>query len=207
MWKSPWLPRIVFAACLAPLVWLAWLWYQHRLGINQTEFVARYTGATALRLLLLCLAITPLRRLPGLAPLARFRRMLGLFAFFYGTLHGLHYFQFDAQWNGAIIREDLTFRRFFIAGMAAWALMVPLAATSFDRAIRWMGGARWRLLHRLVYVSALAGVIHYTWQAKILTLEALQYAAVLAILMAARIPLWLPKRKAKPKPQVRPVTS
>jgi sulfoxide reductase heme-binding subunit YedZ len=188
MWKSPWLPRLVFAACLAPMAVLIWHWQHNQLGINAIEYVQRYTGRWALRLLLASLAVTPLRRIPGLGPIQRFRRMLGLFAFFYGVVHGWHYFARDAQWNLAIIREDLTIRRFFIAGAVSLALMAPLAATSFDRAIRWMGGRRWQLLHRLVYVSAIAAVVHYLWQGKGgLDPSPLVYSAVLALLLGVRV--------------------
>ncbi|MEO8026918.1 MAG: hypothetical protein ABI823_10605, partial [Bryobacteraceae bacterium] len=100
---SPWLPRILFVICLLPLAWLAWLWWHNDLGINRIEFVARYTGRWTLRLLLATLAITPLRLIPKLGPLLRFRRMLGLFTFFYGCLHALHYFGVDVQWNWGTI--------------------------------------------------------------------------------------------------------
>ena len=187
MWKSPWLPRIVFIACLAPLIWLSWLWYQNRLGINSIEYVARYTGRWTLRLLLTTLAITPLRRIPGLSPLIRFRRMLGLFTFLYGTLHGLHYFARDAQWIWQVIEEDLTVRRFFIAGAFALLLMTPLALTSTDASVRRLGGRRWQRLHRLIYLSAIAAIVHYLWQGKSINLTPLIYAGILAILLAARI--------------------
>ena len=196
MWKSPWPKRVVFAACLAPMVWLAYRWINNDLGINSIEFVARYTGRWTLRLLLATLAITPLRRIPGLSPLVLFRRMVGLFTFFYGTVHGVHYFARDAQWNWDVIVEDLTYRRFFIAGAVALLLMAPLAATSFDAAIRWMGGRKWQLLHRLIYLSALSAIIHYLWQGKSITLTPLIYLAVLIALMAARVVSWqVGKRK------------
>jgi sulfoxide reductase heme-binding subunit YedZ len=196
MWKSPWLSRIVFAACSAPMLWLVWRWWNDNLGINSLEFVARYTGRWTLRLLLVTLAITPLRRIPGLSPLVRFRRMIGLFTFFYGVAHGLHYFARDAQWDWARIVEDLTYRRFFIAGAIALLLMAPLAATSSDRAIRWMGGRRWQRLHRLVYLSAVAAVIHYLWQAKGIDLKPLIYAGILGLLLLARVLIWFVRRRA-----------
>lgn len=149
-----------------------------------------------MRLLLATLAITPLRRIPGLAGLMKIRRMLGLFTFFYGTLHGLHYFALDIQWDPKIIVEDLTFRRFFIAGVLAWLLMAPLAATSFDRAIRWMGGRRWQKLHRLIYFSAMAGVVHYAWQGKTITYRPIYYGAILLVLLLARVAYASTHRKA-----------
>lgn len=195
-WKSPWLTRAVFVLCTAPFCYLLWRWYSHNLGINQIETVARYTGDWTIRFLLGSLAVTPLRRVPGLAPIQRFRRMIGLFAFFYGTLHGLHYFARDAQWNGQVILEDLTIRRFFIVGMLGWLLMLPLAATSFDKAIRRLGGKRWQLLHRLAYFSAIAGVVHYGWQGKIITQGPIRYAALLAVLLLYRVVV--AARKATP---------
>lgn len=187
MWKGPWVPRLILIAALLPLVWLGWKWYHNELGINRIEYVARFTGSGTLRLLLLTLAITPLRRIPGLNPIIRFRRMLGLLAFFWGCLHALHYFAIDAQWSWLVIREDLTIRRFFIAGMVALGLMAPLAATSFNAAIRWMGGKNWQRLHRLVYLSAFAGVVHYAWQGKALVRGPLYYAGILAILLFVRV--------------------
>ena len=194
IWSSPWLTRLVFVLCLLPLAWLAWRWWHNDLGINRIEFVARYTGRWTLRILLATLAITPLRRIPGLNPLIRFRRMIGLFACFYGTLHALHYFGIDVQWNLQTIKEDLTYRRFFIAGAIALGLMIPLAATSFDRAIRWMGGKRWQLLHRLVYVSAIAAIVHYWWQGKVGTQTPQLYAAILVALLGIRVVLAMRKR-------------
>jgi len=194
MSRSSWLKTVVFLACLAPALWLAWKWYQDDLGINRIENVARYTGRWTLHLLLASLAITPLRRIPGLRSLIRVRRMVGLFTFFYGVGHGLHYFAVDAQWDLLVITEDLTYRRFFIAGAIALLLMAPLAATSFNRSIRWMGGKRWQLLHRLVYLSAISAIIHYVWQAKGINLTPLYYAGVLAVLLAARVVFFAQKR-------------
>ena len=196
IWNSRFAKPIVFLLCLLPLANLAWRWYGNDLGINRIETVARYSGNWTLRFLLLSLCITPLRRLPGLTGLLRFRRMIGLFAFFYATLHALHYFGVDVQWNMEIIWEDLTTRRFFIAGILAWALMVPLAATSFNAAIRWIGGKRWQLLHRLAYVSAMAGVVHYFWQGKAALWPPIYYGLFLGTLLLYRIGYWMTHRKA-----------
>lgn len=196
VWASPWLKAGVLLLCLAPLLVLAWLWWNERLGFNRVEYVARYTGIWTLRFLLLTLAITPLRRLPGLGNLIRFRRMFGLVTFFYACLHGLHYFALDVQWNWQVIQEDLTIRRFFIVGFAALVLMIPLAATSFNGAIRWMGGRRWQLLHRLVYVSAILGVIHYSLQGKSIVITPLVYGAILLFLLMARVVFFLEKSRA-----------
>jgi len=194
-WRSRWLKPAVLLLCLTPLFVLAWLWWNHRLGFNRVEYVARYTGIWTLRFLLLTLAITPLRRLPGLANLIRFRRMLGLVTFLYGCLHGLHYFALDVQWDWRTIQEDLTIRRFFIVGFTALLLMAPLAATSFNAAIRWMGGRRWQLLHRLVYVSAILGVIHYLLQGKSIVITPVIYGVILAVLLLARVVFWFSKRE------------
>jgi sulfoxide reductase heme-binding subunit YedZ len=188
VWASPWLWWGILLLCLTPLLILAWRWTHNGLGFNRTEYVARYTGIWTLRLLLITLSITPLRRIPGLANLIRFRRMLGLVTFLYGCLHGLHYFALDAQWNMQVIEEDLTIRRFFIVGVTALLLMVPLALTSTNAAIKWMGGKRWQLLHRLIYVSAVLGVVHYLWQGKGgIALAPATYGGILAVLFLARI--------------------
>ena len=188
-WRIKWLSKALFLICLLPLAYLAWLWYANKLGINQIERVARFTGDWTLRFLLITLSITPLRKIKALAPLGKFRRMLGLFTFFYGCLHMFHYFGIDTQWNFQVIREDLTVRRFFIVGFAALMLMVPLAATSFNAAIRYMGLPRWQLLHRLVYVSAILGVVHYLLQGKTFTQTPLVYAGILAMLLLSRVVL------------------
>ncbi len=185
--RNPWLPRIVLAVSLTPLLWVAWKWRRHDLGINSIEFVARYTGGWTLRFLLLTLAITPLRRIPGLHDLIRFRRLLGLVTFLYATLHALHYFGIDAQWNREVLWEDFTVRRFFIAGLTAFTLLVPLALTSFDAAVCRLGARRWQRLHRLVYASATAAIFHYIWRGKYISLTPLLYAGVLALLLLTRI--------------------
>lgn len=196
IWTSRFAKPIVFLLCLSPLLYLIWRWYNNDLGINRIETVARFTGNWTLRILLLGLTITPLRRLPGLGGLLRFRRMIGLFAFFYGCLHALHYFWVDVQWNTEIIWEDITFRRFFIAGMLSLTLMAPLAATSFNAAIRWMGGKRWQLLHRLAYVSAAAGVIHFFWQGKAALWTPIYYGLFLGFVLVFRVGYWVTHRKA-----------
>lgn len=189
IWRVKWLSKVVFVLCLLPLVWLGWLWYSHQLGINPVERVARYTGTWTLRFLMLTLAITPLRRIYVLSPIVKFRRMIGLFTFFYGCLHALHYFAIDIDWNAQIIREDLTVRRFFIVGFAALVTMVPLAATSFNAAIRWMGGQNWQRLHRLVYLTGVLGVVHYGLQGKVFTQTPYLYAGLLIVLLGARVVL------------------
>jgi sulfoxide reductase heme-binding subunit YedZ len=195
-WNSSYAKPVVFLLCLVPLALLAWRWQANELGINRIETVARYTGNWTLRFLLLSLCVTPLKRLPSMSGFARFRRMLGLFAFFYGCLHALHYYGLDVQWNLDIIKEDLTTRRFFIAGMAGLGLMVPLALTSFNAATRWLGGKRWQLLHRLAYVCAMAGVVHFFWQGKAALWTPIYYGIFLGVLLLYRAGYWARHRRA-----------
>ena len=200
IWRSPWYPRFVFLACLVPLAVLAWQWRHHEFGVNSIEYVERYLGRCTLRLLLLTLSITPLRRIPGLGGLIRVRRMLGLYTFFYGCIHGLYYFAADAQWDRQVIVDDLTHRRFFIFGMLALLSMAPLAATSSDRAIRWMGGKRWQWLHRLIYLSAIFAIVHYTLQNKGIVLTPLYYGALVLLLLLIRAVVFVRKKLRRPHP-------
>lgn len=195
IWNSRWTPPVVLFLCLLPLGWLAWRWHTNDLGINRLETVARYTGNWTLRFLLLSLCVTPLRRLPGMSGFARYRRMFGLTAFLYACLHALHYYAIDVQWNWEIIAEDLTLRRFFVAGMVSLALMAPLAMTSFNAAIRRLGGKKWQLLHRLAYVSAVAGVVHFFWQGKAALWTPIYYGVFLAVLLLYRAGWWLSHKK------------
>ena len=178
---------IVFVLCLVPTAVLSWRFQHHDLGFNPLETVARYTGDWTLRFLIATLMITPLRRVPGLNFLIKFRRMLGLFAFFYGTQHFLHYLAVDKIWDWDEIYGDFTMRRFYIFGLIGWLAMLPLAITSFNAAIRWMGGKRWQMLHRLVYVAGLAGVIHYFMQGKAANPEPLIYCAIMVLLLLYRV--------------------
>ena len=190
IWNHRWAKKVLFAFCLLPLVALAWRWEFNQLGINRIETVARYSGDWTLRFLVGVLCITPLRRLPGQSGLIRFRRMVGLFAFFYGCLHALHYYAIDAQWNQEILWEDVTTRRFFIAGLIGLGLMVPLAATSSRAAIKKLGGQRWQQLHRLVYLSAIAGVVHFFWQGKAALWEPIYWGIGVGLLLAYRLGYW-----------------
>ncbi len=186
-WRIKWLWQVLFALCLLPLVYLIWMWANDRLGINSVARLEHFTGDWTLRFLVITLTITPLRRFKALSPLVKFRRQLGLWAFFYGCIHMLCYFGVDVQWNWQVIREDLTIRRFFVIGFIALMLMVPLALTSNNRAIRWMGGERWQQLHRLVYLSAILGVIHYALQGKTLTQTPILYGIIVALLLLYRV--------------------
>jgi sulfoxide reductase heme-binding subunit YedZ len=173
----------VFLLCLAPALWLVWLGFHDRLGANPIEHITHSTGDWTLRFLLLTLALTPARRLVNLLA---FRRMIGLFAFFYACLHLVTYLWLDKFFVLADILQDLTRRRYLTAGMSAFALLVPLALTSTRAAIARLGGRRWQLLHRLVYPAAALGVIHYYWLVKSDVRIPLLYAAILAALLALR---------------------
>lgn len=180
---------LVFLLCLAPLASLVWGVVANTLGANPAEALIRGLGDWTLRLLCLTLAITPLRQALGLPALARWRRMLGLFAFFYGCLHLLAYAWLDMGLDLGEIARDIAKRPFILMGFLAWALMIPLAATSFNRAIRALGGARWQALHRLVYVLVLIGLAHFIWlrAGKNNFAEPAVYGVVLALLLGWRL--------------------
>jgi len=194
---SRWTKVSVFFLCLAPLARLLWLALHHRLTANPIEFITHATGDWVLRFLLLTLAITPLRRLPGLAPLIRYRRMLGLFAFFYAFLHfsiwiGLdQFFAWDDMWR------DVQKRRYITVGFGGFLLLIPLAITSTAGWIRRLGGRRWQQLHRAIYFAAAAGVVHYYWLVKSDVRKPVAYGAALAVLLFLRIDLWLSSRKQR----------
>jgi sulfoxide reductase heme-binding subunit YedZ len=186
----------VFLACLAPLGWLVWRALHAQLGANPIETVTHSTGDCTLTFLLITLSVTPLRKLTRQYWLINFRRMLGLFAFFYGTLHLMTWVWLDKFFDVHEMLADVVKRRFITAGMTAFALMIPLALTSTKWSIRRLGGKRWQLLHRLIYFSAAAGVIHYIWLVKADLKKPLEYAAVLAVLMLYRLLTWIISRSA-----------
>jgi methionine sulfoxide reductase heme-binding subunit len=185
----------VVVAGLAPVAWLAWAAVQGRLGANPISELTKETGTWTLRFVVLTLAITPVRKLTGWNLLVRYRRMLGLFAFFYGTLHLVTYVWFDQFFDVASITKDVLKRPFITVGFAAFLLMVPLALTSTTGWIRRLGGKRWQALHRLVYATAVLGVVHYWWLVKADISRPLTYGVILATLLAARLDL---RSKAKP---------
>lgn len=182
---------VVFIACLAPLAWLAWKAFHSLLGANPIEAITHFTGDCTLTFLLITLSVTPLRKLMHQPWLIRFRRMFGLFAFFYGTLHLMTYVWLDKFFDVHEMLKDIAKRRFITAGMTAFALMIPLALTSTQWAIRKLGGKRWQALHRLIYFSAAAGVIHYIWLVKADLKKPLEYAAVLGVLLGYRLLVWI----------------
>jgi len=152
---------VVFVNCAIPLALLFWDLYRKQVGPNPLEFATRTTGMLTLVFLSLTVAITPLRRIFGLNSLVKFRRMLGLFAFFYGSLHLLTYIWFDRLFNFVSVAGDVVQRPFILAGMTAFLLMVPLAITSTNKMVKRLGGKGWARLHRLVYLAVIAGVVHF----------------------------------------------
>ncbi len=191
-----------FVALLAllPLSLLIWNFLHHNLSVNPLDDITDETGTWTLRFLILTLAMTPFRHLTGWTTVVLFRRMFGLFAFFYGTLHLFTYLYLDKFFEWADIVEDIGKRPFITAGMTAFLLMFPLAATSFDRMIRWMGGKRWKMLHRLAYGAGIAGVIHYLWLVKADTSRPLTYGAILLFLFGVRIYVFLKPRLVRRSP-------
>ncbi len=193
------LKPVVFLACLAPLANLVWFGFHDGLGANPIEKITHTTGDCTLTFLLITLAITPLRKLTRQYWLINYRRMLGLFAFFYGTLHLATWVWLDKGFDVHEMLADVLKRRFITAGMTGLLLMLPLAVTSTKWSIRKLGGKRWQALHRLIYFSAAAGVIHYIWLVKADLKKPLEHAAVLAVLMLYRLVAWfLARRSATP---------
>jgi sulfoxide reductase heme-binding subunit YedZ len=184
----------VFAAALGPIAWLVWAAWADALGANPISEITNETGTWTLRFLVITLAITPVRRLTGWNWLVRYRRMLGLFAFFYGSLHFLTYIWLDQFFDVHSMVKDVMKRPFITMGFTAFVLLVPLALTSTTGWIRRLGGRRWQMLHRLVYVSAAAGVIHYWWLVKADTRRPIRYALIVGGLLLARV-LWARRRK------------
>ncbi|MHB9116765.1 MAG: protein-methionine-sulfoxide reductase heme-binding subunit MsrQ [Burkholderiales bacterium] len=182
-----WLKALLFVACLFPLARLLWFAYADRLGANPIEFITRSTGTWTLVFLLLGLSVTPLRQLLGQAPLIKFRRMIGLYAFFYACLHFTTYFWLDQFFDWPAIVKDIVKRPFITVGMASFLLMTPLALTSTKAMIRRLGGRNWQRLHRLVYAVSVGGVLHYVWLVKKDLTQPLIYGAVLTVLLGYRI--------------------
>lgn len=180
---------LVFVVALGPFFYLLWAVFANALGPNPAEALIRASGDWTLRFLCITLAVTPLRQLTGQGQLLRFRRMLGLFTFFYGVVHVLCYSGFDMAFDLDDIVRDIIKRPFILAGFTALLLMAPLAATSFNRTIRAMGAARWQLLHRLVYAVAAVALLHFWWMraAKHNFAEPAIYIAIISVLMAWRL--------------------
>jgi sulfoxide reductase heme-binding subunit YedZ len=191
--RSPWLhpaaKPLLFVVCLLPFAWLFYGAWANTLGANPAEALIRSTGDWTLRFLCITLAVTPLRVMTGQPALLRFRRMLGLFAFFYVLLHFLSYAWLDMGFDLQAIVKDIPKRPFALVGFLAFMLMIPLAATSFNRAIKALGAKRWQTLHKLVYAIVLLGLLHFFWMraAKNNFAEVAVYAAVIAVLLGWRV--------------------
>lgn len=179
----------VFVLCLLPLAWLVWAVVADRLGANPAEALIRSLGDWTLRALVLVLAVTPVRVVLGVPELARLRRMLGLFVFFYASLHWLAYVWFDQGFDWAAVLADVPKRPFILVGTLAWLLLLALTATSFNRAMRAMGAKRWQMLHRAVYAVAALAILHFFWMraSKNNFGEVAVYAALLAVLLGWRL--------------------
>ncbi len=180
---------MLFGVCMLPLLWLTYGAFTSQLGANPAEYLVRATGDWTLRSLCLVLAVTPLRTVLKLPALARFRRMLGLFVYFYVVLHLLSYAWFDMNFELPEIAKDIGKRPFILVGFVGFVCLTPLAATSFNSMIRWMGGARWQSLHRLVYGIAGLGLLHFFWMraGKNNFTEVFAYSALISVLIGWRI--------------------
>lgn len=178
---------VIFINSLVPFVLMMWDWGRGQAGANPVEFLTRTTGMLTLVFLLISLAITPLRKITSLQWLIQFRRMLGLYAFFYGFLHLLTYIWFDRSFNLKSTISDIYARPFIAIGMFSFFLLVPLAITSTKGWIKRLGGKRWALLHKLVYVASIGGVIHFWMLVKSDTRLPIRFAFVLALLLGSRL--------------------
>ena len=192
---------LLFALCLLPFAWLLYAALANQLGANPAEALVRSTGDWTLRFLCVVLAVTPLRAMLKVPALARFRRMLGLFVYFYVVVHLLSYSWFDMGFDVGDIARDIIKRPFILVGFSAFVLLTPLAATSFNRAIKALGVRRWLLLHKLVYGVAVLGILHFFWMraGKNNFAEVLVYAAILAALLGWRL-VELMKKKPRKSP-------
>ena len=184
----------IFLAALIPLGRLAWKAFHDGLGANPIEVITHSTGDWTLILVLTTLSITPLRRITRQYWLIGLRRMIGLFAFFYGTLHFLTYIWLDKFFDVHEMLKDVAKRRFITVGFSAFVLMIPLALTSTTWSIRRLGGKNWQRLHRLIYFTGILAVVHYTWLVKADRRKPIEYGIVLGILLAYRVGVWLSER-------------
>jgi sulfoxide reductase heme-binding subunit YedZ len=200
---------VLFLLCLLPFARLVYGAMTDGLGANPAEFLIRATGDWTLRFVCIVLAVTPLRVLAQTPALARYRRMLGLFAYFYVLVHLLSYSGFDMDFDVQDIAKDIAKRPFILVGFAAFVLLTPLAATSFNRAIRALGARRWQLLHRLVYLVAGLGLLHFFWMraGKHNFNEVFVYMGVVALLLGWRTVNALGRRKIVPPPARDPLQS
>jgi sulfoxide reductase heme-binding subunit YedZ len=201
MLRKKWAKIPVWILSLAPVAYLGWRAWNQDLTANPIEYITHFTGDWTIRFLVFTLAISPLRKLLRMPDLIKFRRLIGLFAFFYGMLHFSTYLGVDKFFDFHEIWADVAKRPYITMGFAAFVCMIPLAITSTTGWIRRMGGKRWQMLHRLVYASAIAGVIHYYWLVKSDIRQPRMYAILVGVLLAYRAVVWLMGRK--PVPAVR----
>ena len=195
---------LVWIACLAPFGRLVYRGLTGRLTANPIEFITLSTGTWTLVFILVTLSVTPLRKLTGLAWLIKFRRLIGLFAFFYACLHFMTFVWLDKFFDVSEMIKDVIKRPFITAGFTAFLLLIPLAATSTSWAIRKMGGQNWQQLHRIIYLSAAAAVVHFWWKVKADTRQPLIYATILSVLLLYRVAVWgLRRRNQKATPKIR----
>ena len=196
----------VFLVCSVPIDWLLFDTFTGNLSANPLEDIRDRTGIWTLRFLIITLAVTPVRRLIGWSSLIRFRRMLGLFAFFYGFVHLATYVWLDQYFDFSAILKDMFLKRpFIITGFISFFVLIPLAVTSTRKWIARLGGSRWQLLHRLIYFSAALGILHYYWRGKIEIGRAVAYAALLAVLLAFRLWHVLQQRRIHTTAEVKAV--
>jgi methionine sulfoxide reductase heme-binding subunit len=212
---SKWTKVVVFLLCLVPLGMLIWRMvhavllgqpFYANLTANPITFIEHRLGDWTLRFIVITLAITPLRKILHLPQLIRFRRMLGLFAFFYACLHFSTWLGLDQFFDWSSMMKDIAKRPYITVGFFGFVLLIPLALTSTAASIRRLGGKRWRMLHRLIYITAIAGVIHYWWLVKSDIHKPLEYALLVGILLAWRLGTWLidrfrPATSAAPRPE------
>ena len=190
---------VVFALCLLPFAWLFYRAFNDQLGANPAEALIRATGSWTLRFVCIVLAVTPLRVISGTPALARFRRLLGLFVYFYVFIHLLSYSWFDMGFDVAEIVKDIIKRPFILVGFSAFVLLTPLAATSVNAAIKAMGAKRWQLLHKLIYLISGLGILHFFWMraGKNDFAEVFVYAAIIALLLGWRLWKWWAKSRQR----------
>lgn len=191
---------VLFVLAILPFIWLLYGVVTNNLGANPTEYLTRATGDWTLRFLCLTLAVTPLRSITSTPQLVRFRRMLGLFVYFYAVLHLLCYVWFDMEFNLADIVKDIPKRPFILVGFTAFLLLTPMAATSFNRAVKAMGAKRWQMLHKAVYGIAGLAVLHFFWMraGKNNFAEVWVYACILALLLGWRVVQFTNKKRLQP---------
>ena len=189
---------VLFVLCMLPFLWLIYRVATNGAGANPQEYLIRATGDWTLRFICIVLAVTPLRSISNTPSLLRFRRMLGLFVYFYVIVHLLSYSWFDMGFDVADIAKDIAKRPFILVGFTAFVLLTPLAATSFNTAIKAMGAKRWQLLHKLVYVISGLGLLHFFWMraGKNNFAEVFVYVAIIAVLLGWRVHQFMGKKKA-----------